>query len=467
MSLLPGTKAPNFAAMAYRKGGFEDVSLSDYAGSWLLIFFYPTDYGHIASSELLELDAIARPLASRGCRVLGVSRDSVVVHAEYAQLQPAQGGVEGISFPLLGDVAGHIARVYGMEVGGGGYSLRGYYILCPEGVVRARVVADLPVALHAQHILKQVEDLVGARRLGVESRLVLEEEVEASSLPYSILHSEATYYQTHVLHKEKYPIYEQGKRQSPINIEVGAAVEDSTLSPVTFKYSPPWELHPQLNYTPQPTTVQNMGHGFEIDVPASMQARIYRGPLGDTEYRLCKVGCHWGTSEHSVDGTFASGELHLLHYNLKYSSMKEALEHEDGMAVVAILLTQTDTAHNHQLEQVADVLPLMKLRGQKMETPTPISFKGLLPSSPSYYTYKGSLTTPDFREVVEWIVMEEHIPVSSRCIAAMKSLRYGGASDRSVSRNTRPVAPTGDRVVRTFHPHLVQGKVETPIHHVH
>ena len=47
-------------------------------------------------------------------------------------------------------------RVYGMEVGGGGYSLRGYYILCPEGVVRARVVADLPVALHAQHMLKQV-----------------------------------------------------------------------------------------------------------------------------------------------------------------------------------------------------------------------------------------------------------------------------------------------------------------------
>ena len=47
-------------------------------------------------------------------------------------------------------------RLYGMDVGGGGYSFRGYYILCPEGVVRARVVADLPVALHAQHILKQV-----------------------------------------------------------------------------------------------------------------------------------------------------------------------------------------------------------------------------------------------------------------------------------------------------------------------
>ena len=47
------------------------MSLSDYAGSWLLIFFYPTDYGHIASSELLELDAIARPLASRGCRSQG------------------------------------------------------------------------------------------------------------------------------------------------------------------------------------------------------------------------------------------------------------------------------------------------------------------------------------------------------------------------------------------------------------
>ena len=43
-----------------------------------------------------------------------------------------------------------------MSRGGSGYSYRGYYILCPMGVVRARVAADLPVGIYSQHILKQV-----------------------------------------------------------------------------------------------------------------------------------------------------------------------------------------------------------------------------------------------------------------------------------------------------------------------
>ena len=70
MSLLPGTKAPNFASMAYLQGHFEDVSLQDYAGSWLVLFFYPTDFGHLATSELLELNAVSKSLSQLGCRCL-------------------------------------------------------------------------------------------------------------------------------------------------------------------------------------------------------------------------------------------------------------------------------------------------------------------------------------------------------------------------------------------------------------
>ena len=52
----------------------------------------------------------------------------------------------------------------------------------------------------------------------------------------------------------------------------------------------------------------------------------------------------------NISSTFA---LSLTNFSLlRYKDMKDALEHEDGVAVVAILLTQTDTAYNYQLEQV-------------------------------------------------------------------------------------------------------------------
>ena len=39
-----GQKAPDFSAMAYQDGGFKEVKLSDYAGKWVVLCFYPGDF---------------------------------------------------------------------------------------------------------------------------------------------------------------------------------------------------------------------------------------------------------------------------------------------------------------------------------------------------------------------------------------------------------------------------------------
>ena len=44
---------------------------------------------------------------------------------------------------------------------------------------------------------------------------------------------------------------------------------------------------------------------------------VHGGPLDGQEYRLAEIQAHWGWSEHSVDGAFADGELHFVHYNNK------------------------------------------------------------------------------------------------------------------------------------------------------
>jgi peroxiredoxin (alkyl hydroperoxide reductase subunit C) len=147
MPLLAGDKAPWFGGKCYQSGRYLDLCLDDLAGSWILFFFYPLDFEHIAPSELLELERRRPRLESIGCRIVAVSRDGVLAHAAFAAMAPVNAGVSGIRFPLLEDPTGRIAEAYGMLMPDGGVTFRGCCIIDPEGIVRGRTISDLPVAL--------------------------------------------------------------------------------------------------------------------------------------------------------------------------------------------------------------------------------------------------------------------------------------------------------------------------------
>ena len=70
MSVIPGMMAPEFQGMSIQSGTFSDCSLSTLLSkkSWALLFFFPLDFGHIAASELLEIEKIRKKLLGLGCR---------------------------------------------------------------------------------------------------------------------------------------------------------------------------------------------------------------------------------------------------------------------------------------------------------------------------------------------------------------------------------------------------------------
>ncbi|HEB84973.1 MAG TPA: redoxin domain-containing protein, partial [Bacteroidetes bacterium] len=51
MAVQVGKKAPDFEAMAYKDGGFDQVRLGDYAGKWVVLFFYPADFTFVCPTE--------------------------------------------------------------------------------------------------------------------------------------------------------------------------------------------------------------------------------------------------------------------------------------------------------------------------------------------------------------------------------------------------------------------------------
>ena len=196
MSILPGNKAPWFSSIGFQENKFMDISINDYTGKWLILFFCPLDFFFgVSPSELLELELRRPELESLNCRwytinlilimafitsypsLLAVSQDSVVVHEGFADLNPGYGGVFSIKFPLMEDKDGNISRLYGVDKAQAGHSFRTYFIIDPSQVlkyslsrcalckhfyrqtVRARVVNDLPVALSMKEMMRQVRSL--------------------------------------------------------------------------------------------------------------------------------------------------------------------------------------------------------------------------------------------------------------------------------------------------------------------
>ena len=72
--------APHFSCEALVNGEFKDVSLSDYKGKYLVLFFYPLDFTFVCPTEILAFNDRADEFAAIGCEVVAASVDSKYAH---------------------------------------------------------------------------------------------------------------------------------------------------------------------------------------------------------------------------------------------------------------------------------------------------------------------------------------------------------------------------------------------------
>jgi len=110
--------APYMTRPTLRGVGVRDTSLTDFAGSFLLVFFYPSDWEH--QEDLLELSQRARQWRKAGCEVVACSTDSCMVHKAWSLAPREEGGLGGTEVPLMEDRKGELAsalQVYNEEEG--------------------------------------------------------------------------------------------------------------------------------------------------------------------------------------------------------------------------------------------------------------------------------------------------------------------------------------------------------------
>lgn len=153
-------KAPDFKAQAVMEdGSFKQISLSDYKGKKVVLFFYPLDFTFVCPTEIITFDKKIDEFKKRGVQVLGVSIDSHFSHLAWRQTPRKEGGIGEIRFPLIADLTKDISRAYGVLLENGGVALRGTFLIDEEGVLRHQVINDLPLGRNIDEALRMVDAL--------------------------------------------------------------------------------------------------------------------------------------------------------------------------------------------------------------------------------------------------------------------------------------------------------------------
>src|SRR6476660_175143 len=145
-----GKSAPDFSLTT---GDGSQVSLKDYRGKWVVLYFYPKDF---TSGCTLEAHNFQRDIAKYGdadAVVLGVSVDSAQSHKDFC-------AKEGLNFKLLADPGGKVSAEYGstMQYQGATMAARNTFIINPKGEI-VKVYTGVKPAEHSEQVLKDLATL--------------------------------------------------------------------------------------------------------------------------------------------------------------------------------------------------------------------------------------------------------------------------------------------------------------------
>ena len=140
---LIGSLAPDFAVTSTEK---RLVRLDDYAGRWLVIFFYPKAFTPGCMKEAIAFSDEQTALAALGADVLGVSVDDLAVQCDFAR-------EKHLGFPLLADFDQTMSKAYGVTRGFLPFNKRVTFVIDPDGVVRARFHHEVQVQQHVDDVL--------------------------------------------------------------------------------------------------------------------------------------------------------------------------------------------------------------------------------------------------------------------------------------------------------------------------
>merc|ERR1712227_99719 len=152
-----GKPAPEFRCQALDDGIFKEISLADYKGKWVVLFFYPLDFTFVCPTEIIAFSEASEKFEKINTSVIAASTDSEYSHLAWTNLSRRKGGLGEMRIPILADKTHKISTDYGVLKEDEGIAFRGLFIIDPKGILRQITINDLPVGRSVDETLRLVE----------------------------------------------------------------------------------------------------------------------------------------------------------------------------------------------------------------------------------------------------------------------------------------------------------------------
>jgi peroxiredoxin (alkyl hydroperoxide reductase subunit C) len=146
--------APEFTEEAYINDQIKKISLKDYRGKWVILFFYPADFSFVCPTELGELADHYTEIKTEGAEVISVSVDTGYVHKAW---HDASETIKKIKYPMLSDPAHRVCTEYGTLIDEEGLSLRGTFLIDPQGILRAYEINNKSIGRSIDEIIRKLQ----------------------------------------------------------------------------------------------------------------------------------------------------------------------------------------------------------------------------------------------------------------------------------------------------------------------
>lgn len=145
--------APLFTTQAVYDGGeVKEVSLQDYKGKWVVLFFYPLDFTLVCPTELTQFRELIPDFKASGTAVFGCSVDSVHSHKRWLR-----DDLGNLGYPLISDLTKRIAKDYGVLIEDRGIATRATFIIDPDQKLQYIGIHNTSVGRDAGEILRVLE----------------------------------------------------------------------------------------------------------------------------------------------------------------------------------------------------------------------------------------------------------------------------------------------------------------------
>ena len=153
---LIGEKAPDFEAVTTQG----TLRLSDFQGSWLVIFSHPADFTPVCTTEFIAFTQIYSELQKRNTELLGLSVDSVSSHIAWIRNVEEKMGVK-IPFPIIADLNKEVSKKFGMihPAQSKTETVRCVFIIDPESKIRTILYYPLTTGRNMTEILRIIDAL--------------------------------------------------------------------------------------------------------------------------------------------------------------------------------------------------------------------------------------------------------------------------------------------------------------------